>query len=110
MKWVLLVVTIMFVGCAQKDVRYVDRPVEVKVPVRCEIPLPEKPIVSVDAQGLKNVLMYTETLECLTFFCGTVAKMKPSALTSGEKWRQAQRHGLIRKYVVYSRSLKVSIV
>ena len=54
MKWVLLVVGLLFAGCAQKDVVYVDRPVEVKVPVRCEIPLPEKPIVSVDAQGLRQ--------------------------------------------------------
>ena len=69
MKWVLLIVGLMFAGCAQKDVAYVDRPVEVKVPVRCEIPLPEKPIVSVDAQGLKNVLMYTETLECWAKKC-----------------------------------------
>lgn len=69
MKWLLLVVTVMFVGCAQKDIRYVDRPAEVQVPVKCEIPLPEKPIVSVDAQGLKNVLMYTETLECWAKTC-----------------------------------------
>ena len=33
MKWVLLVVGLIFAGCAQKDVVYVDRPVEVKVPV-----------------------------------------------------------------------------
>lgn len=69
MRWLLLVVTIMFAGCAQKDVRYVDRPVEVKVPVRCEIPLPEKPIVTIDAQGFKNILMYTEALECWAKQC-----------------------------------------
>lgn len=68
MKWVMLVLVVMLSGCTTK-VEYVDRPVEVKVPVRCEIPLPEKPIVSVDAQGLKNVLMYTETLECWAKKC-----------------------------------------
>ena len=45
MKWLIgLVIAAMFMGCAAK-VEYVDRPVEVKVPVACEVPMPKSPIV-----------------------------------------------------------------
>ena len=45
MKWLIwLVIAAMFAGCAAR-VEYVDRPVEVKVPVACEVPMPKSPIV-----------------------------------------------------------------
>lgn len=32
-------VLLLFSGCAQKQIVYVDRPVEVKIPVKCIIPI-----------------------------------------------------------------------
>ena len=69
MKWVVLVViAAMMTGCSVKT-EYVDRPVEVKVPVKCELPIPSKPVVSADVDGLRSVLMYTELLECTLKKC-----------------------------------------
>lgn len=69
MKWILMVlVVVMLSGCATK-VEYVDRPVEVKVPVKCELEMPKKPDVTIDVDGLKAVLVYTELLECTLRQC-----------------------------------------
>ena len=68
MKWVMLVLVIMLSGCATK-VEYVDRPVEVKVPVKCELEMPKKPDVTIDVDGLREVLKYTEMLECTLRQC-----------------------------------------
>ena len=68
MKWMLMVLVIMMSGCATK-IEYVDRPVEVKVPVKCELEMPKKPEVTIDVDGLKAVLMYTELLECTLKKC-----------------------------------------
>ena len=68
MKWVMLVLVVMLSGCAAK-VEYVDRPVEVKVPVKCELEMPKKPDVAVSVDGLRSVLMYTELLECTLKKC-----------------------------------------
>ena len=68
MKWVMLVLVVMLSGCATK-VEYVDRPVEVKVPVKCELEMPKKPDVTIDVDGLKAVLVYTELLECTLRQC-----------------------------------------
>lgn len=68
MKWVMLVLVVMLSGCAAK-VEYVDRPVEVKVPVKCELEMPKKPDVTIDVDGLKAVLVYTELLECTLRQC-----------------------------------------
>ena len=68
MKWVMLVLVVMLSGCATK-VEYVDRPVEVKVPVKCELEMPKKPDVTIDVDGLRAVLMYTELLECTLKKC-----------------------------------------
>ena len=68
MKWVMLVLVVMLSGCAAK-VEYVDRPVEVKVPVKCELEMPKKPDVAVSVDGLKAVLVYTELLECTLRQC-----------------------------------------
>lgn len=68
MKWVMLVLVVMMSGCATK-VEYVDRPVEVKVPVKCELEMPKKPDVTIDVDGLKAVLVYTELLECTLRQC-----------------------------------------
>ena len=68
MKWVMLVLVVMLSGCATK-VEYVDRPVEVKVPVKCELEMPKKPDVTIDVNGLRSVLVYTELLECTLKKC-----------------------------------------
>ena len=68
MKWVMLMLVVMLSGCATK-VEYVDRPVEVKVPVKCELEMPKKPDVTIDVDGLRNVLVYTELLECTLRQC-----------------------------------------
>ena len=68
MKWILMVFVVMMSGCATK-IEYVDRPVEVKVPVKCELEIPKKPDVVVSVDGLRAVLMYTELLECTLKKC-----------------------------------------
>lgn len=68
MKWVMLVLVVMLSGCATK-VEYIDRPVEVKVPVKCELEMPKKPDVTIDVDGLREVLKYTELLECTLKKC-----------------------------------------
>ena len=68
MKWVMLVLVVMLSGCASK-VEYVDRPVEVRVPVKCEFEMPKKPDVVISVDGLRSVLMYTELLECTLRKC-----------------------------------------
>lgn len=74
MKWVMMMLVVMLSGCATK-VEYVDRPVEVKVPVKCELEMPKKPDVTINVDGLRNVLVYTELLECTLKKCrGEVCK------------------------------------
>ena len=68
MKWVMLVLVVMLSGCASK-IEYVDRPVEVRVPVKCELEMPKKPDVTIDVDGLREVLKYTELLECTLRKC-----------------------------------------
>ena len=68
MKWVMLVLVVMLSGCASK-IEYVDRPVEVRVPVKCELEMPKKPDVTIDVDGLREVLKYTEVLECTLRQC-----------------------------------------
>ena len=69
MKWMLMVLVVaMMSGCATK-VEYVDRPVEVKVPVKCELEMPKKPDVTINVDGLKAVLVYTELLGCTLRQC-----------------------------------------
>ena len=68
MKWIVLVLVVMLSGCATK-VEYVDRPVEVRVPVKCELEMPKKPDVAISVDGLRSVLVYTELLECTLRKC-----------------------------------------
>ena len=69
MKWIVMLATCaMLVGCSVRT-EYVDRPVEVKVPVKCELEMPKKPDVTIDVDGLKAVLVYTELLECTLRQC-----------------------------------------
>ena len=68
MKWVMMVLVAMLSGCASK-IEYVDRPVEVRVPVKCELEMPKKPDVAISVDGLRNVLVYTELLECTLKRC-----------------------------------------
>ena len=64
----MLMLVVMLSGCATK-VEYVDRPVEVKVPVKCELEMPKKPDVAISVDGLRSVLVYTELLECTLRQC-----------------------------------------
>lgn len=68
MKWVMIVLVVMLNGCASK-IEYVDRPVEVRVPVKCELEMPKKPDVVISVDGLRSVLVYTELLECTLRKC-----------------------------------------
>ena len=68
MKWVMMVLVVMLSGCASK-IEYVDRPVEVRVPVKCELEMPKKPDVVISVDGLRSVLVYTELLECTLKKC-----------------------------------------
>ena len=68
MKWVMMVLVVMLSGCASK-IEYVDRPVEVRVPVKCELEMPKKPDVAISVDGLRSVLVYTELLECTLRKC-----------------------------------------
>ena len=68
MKWVMIVLVVMLSGCASK-IEYVDRPVEVRVPVKCELEMPKKPDVVISVDGLRSVLVYTELLECTLKRC-----------------------------------------
>lgn len=68
MKWVMLVLVMMLSGCASK-IEYVDRPVEIRVPVKCELEMPKKPDVAISVDGLRSVLVYTELLECTLRKC-----------------------------------------
>lgn len=69
MKWIVMLATcVMLLGCSVKT-EYVDRPVEVKVPVKCELEMPKKPDVSISVDGLREVLKYTELLECGLMAC-----------------------------------------
>ncbi len=68
MKWVMVVLVVMLSGCASK-IEYVDRPVEVRVPVKCEPEMPKKPDVVISVDGLRSVLVYTELLECTLKRC-----------------------------------------
>ena len=68
MKWVMLMLVVMLSGCATK-VEYVDRPVEIRVPVKCELEMPKKPDVAISVDGLRRVLVYTELLECTLKKC-----------------------------------------
>ena len=64
----MLVLVVMLSGCASK-IEYVDRPVEVRVPVKCELEMPKEPDVTIDVDGLREVLKYTEVLECTLRQC-----------------------------------------
>ena len=68
MKWIMLVLVVMLSGCTSK-IEYVDRPVEVRVPVKCELEMPKKPDVVISVDGLRSVLVYTELLECTLKRC-----------------------------------------
>lgn len=68
MKWVMMVLVVMLSGCASK-IEYVDRPVEIIVPVKCELEMPKKPDVAISVDGLRSVLVYTELLECTLRKC-----------------------------------------
>ena len=69
MKWICaLVIAMVLSGCSVRT-EYVDRPVEVKIPVACQIEMPKSPDVKADVEGLREILKYTEVLECAVKAC-----------------------------------------
>lgn len=50
---VLCFLLVFFVGCAEKEI-YIDRPMEVKVPVKCEVP---------PVECFPNQVTYTEKVK-----------------------------------------------
>lgn len=44
MRALLFLLPLLFIGCSTKEQVYIDRPIEIKVPIKCEIPQIEKPI------------------------------------------------------------------
>ncbi len=57
--------TVSFNACAKKIIYH-----EVKVPIKCDIELPTRPSVHLEAlEYLKALLVYTETLENDLKFC-----------------------------------------
>ena len=67
MKFALVTCMLLLAGCADKV--YVDRPVEVKVPVRCEVESPKRPAIEISPYGAKALAVYTEQLECALKMC-----------------------------------------
>ncbi|WP_104748583.1 hypothetical protein [Helicobacter cetorum] len=60
----LLFLTI-FCGCAKKIIYS-----QVKVPIKCDVSMPERPLKSLDSlEYLKQLLVYTEILEQDLKFC-----------------------------------------
>ena len=69
MRWLLsLTFIVMFVGCASK-LEYVDRMIEVKVPVKCEVPSPSRPILPPNSDGVRELAIYADQLECVVKLC-----------------------------------------
>ena len=62
----IIIIHIVMIGCSQKVVYK-----EVKVPITCDIDMPEKPKLTQDnfLEDLSKVLIYTETLEKDLLFC-----------------------------------------
>ena len=65
MKYLILpVLLISFIGCTRTETVYVDRPVEVKVPVKCIIPTVEAPKkAQTYSESLLNIKEYIEKLQ-----------------------------------------------
>jgi len=64
----LLAIAYMLIGCGPK-IEYVDRPVEVKIPVQCTLKSPDRPILQPGLPGVKSLSIYAEELECVLAQC-----------------------------------------
>lgn len=63
MKLLLISLVLVFSGCVQKEF-YIDRPVEVYIPVKCQVPTPEKPRAGFnDADSLEAIRTYLINME-----------------------------------------------
>lgn len=63
---VAIISVILLAGCAEPSIVYK----EVKIPVRCDIKLPEKPEKSDDlVDTYARILKYTELVEAGLYFC-----------------------------------------
>lgn len=58
----LISISIVFSGCSQKEIVYVDKPYEVKVPVKCVVELPDGEI----NQSLNESEKYVEVLKYIS--------------------------------------------
>ena len=73
----LLCVAWMLVGCASKEIQYVDRVQEVKVPIKCNIELPERPILKPGFEGTKALVIYADQVTCVAKQCrGEICEVK----------------------------------
>jgi len=67
--FIMTVLVIGLSGCAGKTV-YVDRPVEVKIPVKCQVPVIEKPKPGVNmSESMLNIKGYILKLEAALEVC-----------------------------------------
>ena len=67
----LLIIMVLFIvtGCSTKTV-YVDRPVEVKIPVKCQAPIVEKPKPGANmSESMLNIKAYILKLEAALEVC-----------------------------------------
>ncbi len=44
MRSLLFLLPLLFIGCSTKEIVYVDKVVEAKVPIKCEIPQIDRPV------------------------------------------------------------------
>ena len=65
----MLSIAVLLAGCADKQIEYVQVPHDVYVPVKCELPMPNKPSEAISPAGLRSILIYTEELECTLHKC-----------------------------------------
>lgn len=73
----LLAIAYMLIGCGARQVEYVDRPVEVKIPVQCTLEAPKRPILEPGFEGVKTLSIYADSLECTVALCrGEPCKIK----------------------------------
>lgn len=73
MKLILLALPFLLIGCGQPE--YIYQPKEVYIPTKCDLPMPERPILDKNSTGVKELAIYAEELECTLHKCrGEVCK------------------------------------
>jgi len=67
--FIIILISIMILGCSTKTV-YVEKPVEVLVPVKCKIIQPEKPKPGINmSESILNIKEYIFQLEAALETC-----------------------------------------